>query len=430
MKKLSTLLTLGVLLIIIGCSDNPSQSTDPIEESPPTTNTSLECVDGESDGKYPCDNIDLLARVTPSDFSVQPLSGGSAFNDIWGWTDSQTGKEYALVGRVDGTSFVDVSDPSDPKIVGTLPKPDSASASTWRDIKVYKNYAYIVADNAGPHGMQVFDLANLRDAGNSGQIFQATAHYDQVHSAHNVVINTNTAYAYIVGSVGGGKTCGSGLHMVDIAEPLNPSFVGCFADPSTGRSGTGYTHDAQCITYEGPDADYRGQEICVGSNETAISIADVTNKENPKAVSTASYPGFAYVHQGWFTEDQRYFLLDDEFDEVSSNSNASTYIWDMQDLDNPQMIGTHRANYLSIDHNQYIKGDYVYQSNYTAGLRILSLDNVSSGELTEVAHFDTFPTNNNADFWGAWSSYPYFDSGIVVVNDISSGLFILKPNLD
>jgi hypothetical protein len=32
-------------------------------------------------------------------------------NDIWGWTDPLDGREYALVGRNDGTAFVDVTDP-------------------------------------------------------------------------------------------------------------------------------------------------------------------------------------------------------------------------------------------------------------------------------------------------------------------------------
>lgn len=429
MKYISTFL-LGTLLLVAGCADNPTQQTEPIDPSPEDNDEpSLECTDGLSDGQYSCNNVDLLAHVTAKDLDAEPLSNGVTFNDIWGWTDPKTGKEYALIGRVDGTSFVDVSNPSEPVIVGSLPKPSNANRSTWRDIKVYKNHAYIVADNAGEHGMQVFDLTNLRDYDGSPQTFSETTHYTEIQSAHNVVINTDTGFAYVVGSNGGGKTCGSGLHMVNIQDPTNPTFEGCFADPSTGRSGTGYTHDAQCVTYHGPDSEYQGQEICLGSNETAISIADVTDKDNPKAISTATYPGFGYVHQGWLTENQRYFLLDDEYDENNTNSKTTTYIWDMQDLDDPQMIGTYKADFFAIDHNQYIKGNYVYQTNYTAGLRILSLDNIANGQLTEVAHFDTYPANNDAEFFGTWSSYPYFDSGIVIASDITTGLFILKPNL-
>ena len=99
--------------------------------------------------------------------------------------------------------------------------------------------------------------------------------------------------------------------MIDLKDPANPVFAGCFSDGSTGRRGTGYSHDAQCVVYRGPDADYVGHEICLGSNETALSIADVTNKEAPYSISIATYPNVAYAHQGWLTDDHRYFYLND-----------------------------------------------------------------------------------------------------------------------
>ena len=80
----------------------------------------------------------------------------------------------------------------------------------------------------------------------------------------------------LIGLSAGGETCGGGLHMIDIRDPKNPVFAGCYAEIGTGRAGTGYTHDAQCVVYGGPDAAYQGREVCFGSNETAIVIADVT----------------------------------------------------------------------------------------------------------------------------------------------------------
>ena len=92
------------------------------------------------------------------------------------------------------------------------------------------------------------------------------------------MINEGTGFAYVVGSSGGGETCGGGLHMLDLSEPSVPAFAGCFFDGQTGRRGTGYSHDAQCVVYDGPDEDYQGREICLGSNETALSISDVTGQ--------------------------------------------------------------------------------------------------------------------------------------------------------
>jgi choice-of-anchor B domain-containing protein len=345
---------------------------------------------------------------------------------MWGWTDPKTGKEYALVGRNEGTSFVDVSDPNNPVYVGTLPMTEGAQASVWRDIKVYDNHAFIVADNAGTHGMQIVDLTDLREFDGTPITLEEAAHYDEIHSAHNVVINEDTGFAYVVGSSGGGQTCGGGLHMVNIQDPTNPTFAGCFSDPSTGRSGTGYTHDAQCVVYEGPDEEYQGQEICIGANETAISVADVTDKENPKAVATASYPDYAYVHQGWLTEDHRYFFQNDELDELTGNvEETRTLVWDMTDLDDPQFVREFYLGNPASDHNLYIKDDTMYQSNYVSGLQVVDVSDPENP--VKIGSFDTHPFGEDAPgFAGTWSNYPYFDSGIVVMTSSREGLFILE----
>lgn len=388
----------------------------------PITGDKVECTDNNAD-RFHCNNVNLLSFLP-----IEDIGGdrGVRLNDMWGWTDPETGKEYAIVGRNEGTSFVDVSDPNNPVYVGTLAKPDSARASTWRDIKVYDNHAYIVADNAGTHGMQVIDLTNLRNFDGTPITFEETAHYDGIHSAHNVVINKDTGFAYVVGSSGGGQTCGGGLHMVNIQDPTNPTFSGCFSDPSTGRSGTGYTHDAQCVIYEGPDEEYQGQEICVGSNETAISVADVTDKENPRAVSTASYPDYGYVHQGWFTEDHRYFFQNDELDELTGNvEQTRTLIWDMSDLDDPQFVREYFIDNPASDHNLYIKDGTMYQSNYVSGLQVI--DVTEPEKPVKKGYFDTHPFGKDqAGFAGTWSNYPYFDSGIVVMTSSREGLFILE----
>lgn len=388
----------------------------------PITGSKTKCSDGKA-SIFGCSNVNLLSFMP-----IDKIGGsrGVRLNDIWGWTDPKTDKEYALVGRMDGTSVVDVSNPGNPVYIGNMPKPDSAHTSVWRDIKVYKNHAYVVSDNAGMHGMQVFDLTKVRDFNGDPITFKQAANYDKIHSAHNVVINEDSGFAYIVGSSGGGKTCGGGLHMVNIQDPENPTFAGCFADPSTGRSGTGYTHDAQCVNYHGPDKQYQGHEICVGSNETAISIADVTDKEHPRAISTASYPDHAYVHQGWFTENQRYFFQNDELDELTGNvDHTRTLVWDLTDLDDPQFVQGYLLDNESTDHNLYIKGDTMYESNYVSGLQVIDVSDPANP--VQKGYFDTEPFGEDKPgFAGTWSNYPFFDSGIVIMTSSQEGLFILE----
>ncbi len=367
------------------------------------------CVDGLA-GQYPCKNVDLLAFM--------PLAsiGGGNGNDIWGWTDPLTQREYAIMGRTSGTSFVDITDPENPVYLGNLPT--HQFNSTWRDIKVYANHAFIVSEASG-HGMQVFDLTQLRNVVTPPVAFSANTRYTGFGNAHNIVINEETGFAYAVGT----STCSGGLHMVNIQNPLAPTFAGCF-------SADGYTHDAQCVIYTGPDTSHQGKEVCFNANEDTLTIVDVTNKAAPIQLSRTGYAGSRYTHQGWLDESQTYFLINDELDEQQLGHNTRTYVWDVSDLDAPLLLGNHTSTVPAIDHNLYIKGDYVYQSNYRAGLRILQVHDYASNQLEEVGYFDIYPLNDNPNFNGSWSNYPYFASGVVIVSGIEQGLFIVRPQLE
>ena len=236
--------------------------------------------------------------------------------------------------------------------------------------------------------------------------------------------------AFVVGASSGGETCGGGLHMVNIEDPRNPSFAGCFTDTSTGRAGTGYSHDAQCIIYDGPDEQYRGHEICFGSNETALSIADVTDRRNPEALGMATYPNVAYAHQGWITDDHKYFYMNDEGDELSGLTEGTrTLIWDVQELEDPIFVGAYVSDNPSVDHNLYIKGDTMYQSNYDSGLRVLDISDRENPR--PIAYFDTVPFGEDGGgMMGTWSNYPYFDSGVVVVTSMGEGVFLVRVRDD
>ena len=382
----------------------------------------IACADGGAAG-YDCDHVDLLSFVPWAELGA---GRGARLNDVWGWTDPLDGREYALVGRMDGTAFVDVTDPYNPRYLGNLAKTEGSRANSWRDMKVFRDHAFVVADGAGQHGMQIFDLTQLRDVTEPRE-FEATAMYTGIASSHNIAINEETGFAYLVGSSDGGETCGGGSHMVDINDPLNPVFAGCFAHPNTGRRNTGNSHDTQCVIYHGPDEDYAGREICVNSNETALSIADVTDKDNPVAVAAADYPNVAYAHQGWLTEDHRYFYSNDELDEVGGLVEATrTLIWDLADLDDPLLLSEYMNPTRATDHNMYVKGDRLYMSNNRAGLRVLDISDPENP--VELGYFDTTPWSaDEAGFDGTWSVYPYFESGSVLLSSRREGLFIVRP---
>jgi choice-of-anchor B domain-containing protein len=404
-----TLLLISGLFFLFSCSNSDNT---PVNDAPeemienPQTGFSP-CQDGMA-GIYPCNGYDLLGQISLTSFSA------SAGNDIWGWTDRTTGKEYALVGLNNGTVFVDITDTEELIYLGKLPT--ATGSSTWRDIKVYQDHAFIVSE-AGGHGMQVFDLTKLRNVANAPENFEADTRYTGFGNAHNIVINEASGFAYAVGT----DTFNGGAHFIDIQDPKNPIAAG-------GYGANGYSHDAQAETYNGPDANFTGQEIFIGANENQVAIVNVTDKNNPQQISTFQYSNIGYTHQGWFSEDQRYFILGDETDELTFGFDSRTLVFDLTDLENPILHTTYLGETAAIDHNGYVKEDDFYLANYTAGVRILDISGIDGETIVEEGFFDTYPLNNTAAFEGVWSVYPYFESEKIIVNDINSGLFVIKKS--
>ena len=380
--------------MIWSCSNDNSAST-------PEGN----CINGFAND-FPCNGIDFLSNISLETFEAQSA------NDSWGWTDPVTGNEYALIGLNNGLAFVDVTSPQSPVYLGKLPT--HTDNAPWRDVKVFDNHAFIVSESTN-HGMQVFDLTRLRDVTNTPQTFNEDAHYAEFGNAHNIIINKNSGFAYALGS----DTFNGGPHFIDISNPTNPQ-------PAGGYGLDDYSHDAQVVTYNGPDSQYAGQEIFIGSNENEIAIVNITDKANPESIATIDYNQIGYTHQGWFTEDQRYFILGDELDERSFGTPTRTLIFNLSDLDNPQLHFEYLGPTAAIDHNGYINGNTYYLANYTAGVRILDASQIADRTLTETAFFDTVPSTDEASFNGVWNVYPYLPSGTLIVTDIRGGLFLLK----
>ncbi|MEY2774418.1 MAG: hypothetical protein RLZZ275_765, partial [Bacteroidota bacterium] len=340
--------------------------------------------------------------------------GGTGGNDIWGWVDPVTGVEYALVGQRNGTAVVSLEEPTAPVTVGWLPT--ATVSSTWRDMKVHGDRMYVVSE-ASNHGLQVYNLNQLRTfEAPFPHILVPTATSTAFGKAHNVGIDEESARLYVVGS----NVAGGGLLIYSLANPDAPVVVGDFAE-------AGYVHDVQAVRYHGPDAQWQNRQIAFCAAASKLSLVDVTDPSDASLIVNRTYSQLAYTHQCWLTEDHRFLLLGDELDEMNFGIPTRTLVYDVSDLDNPVLIGTHLSTLPAIDHNQYVDGNLLYQSNYRAGVRMLTLSGVAQGTLSEIGFFDLDPASDAAQFNGTWSNYPYFPSGLVVANSIEGGLFVLRP---
>lgn len=367
-----------------------------------------------SGGPFTTSNVEFLGHV-----SLQTLGLGATNvfgNSLWGWTDPATSREYALMGLTNATAFVDITDPRNPVHLGNLPS--HTGSSTWRDIRVHQNRAYVVSDNNGAHGMQMFDLTRLRGA-TGPQTWTENGHYAGVNRTHTIAINEATGFAYLAGT----NTENGGLHVVDV-RPDSATYM----QRVGGFSADGYTHENQVVIYNGPDARFTGREISFNANEDTVTIVDATDKNSITQLSRTGYPNARYTHQGWLTPDQRYFVYNDELDEVqvAGVSKPRTHVMRVDDLTAPVYLGFFEGTETAIDHNLYIVGDLIYQSNYTAGLRILKIHDMETVNFEEVGYIDTRPFDSDEAFRGAWNNYPFFLSGTVAISDINEGLVLAR----
>ncbi len=377
------------------------------------------CVDGHAAG-FECHDVDLLAFL-----SIPSLGGEDRHrvSDAWGWTDPDTGREYALIGITDGMAILDVTHPSDPVHLGIVP----ANPSGARDIKTFRDHAFFTGDGAGSHGLVVFDLTRLRDVAGTPTRFEPDTIYTGIASAHNLIMEAERGVAIAVGASGGGQSCGGGFHMVDVSAPLQPTFRGCYTD-DVGLIAPGRTHDGQCVVYHGPDARYHDRQICIASNETALRFLDITRPDSVIEIAKATYPAAAYTHQGWLTEDHRYFFMNDELDELAGLATRTrTLIWDVSVLDDPVLVGEHLGPDGATDHNLFIRDDLLFEANYQAGVHILDIADPENP--VPIGSFDTTPYEGNPPGFatGAWTAFPFLDSGTLVVTSMYEGVFLLRP---
>jgi choice-of-anchor B domain-containing protein len=418
-------------------------------------------------GAYPCKNMTLAAFMTGEDLgspyakTANPEIYSTFVSDVWGWVDRTTGREYALVGMWDGTSIVDITDPTKPRAVvfveTTLGVKNGLDGNNniWRDIKVLGNVMYVGAETSF-HGIQTFDLATIR--GTEPGLVEQTWNFimfwlfgfttatvpvvtptyttPELGSTHNLVVATKAKKLIAVGMDVNDKTCPgknigrpsetvASLAVFDLSDNRRkPAFETC-VDVVGGR---GYVHDAHCINYHGPDQKYRGTNICALFMESLIVLF---NLDTLTTINSFTYDSQAYIYS------------DDELDEVdqTSGTNYSTcYIFNVTNLDariEPPRRFVTPGDHPNIDHNLYVKDGYIYQAAYTSGARIRKI--LPDMSLEEVAYFDgelacecvvsADPNCTCDSFDGAWTFFPYFESGITIAGGVSVGLFILQPTL-
>jgi choice-of-anchor B domain-containing protein len=325
------------------------------------------------------------------------VPAGNAFlNDIWGYTASDSG-EYALVGLTDAFSVVQI-DSTNPKELFRIPGP----VCVWRDIKVWKDHAYVVHeaffDTASTSsGLLICDLSFLPDSMPYSSWYGPNNEY---WASHNIFIDEK-GFAYLFGNA---DTSGESTLILDLADPKNPVKAGKYTEY--------YVHDGFV----------RGDTLWASEvYEGILRALDVSDKQNISSYGSVETPN-KFCHNVWLSNDNKYAFTTDE------RRGAFVGAFDVSDPSDMQELDKYQPDYGDsvVPHNTFYIDGYLVTSYYSDGVTIV--DAHRPNNLIEVGYFDTSPFNGEeGGFGGCWGVYPYFPSGRIVASDRQEGLFVLNP---
>ena len=314
-------------------------------------------------------------------------------SDVWGWTGPDS-TEYAIMGIAAGVAIINTNIM---EVVSIVPGPAKPGGPAHRDIKTYRNYAYVVNENTGVHeGLMIIDLKFLPDSA----VFIRSIPIDTVGGfrSHNLSIDTSKGFAYIEGHLPGV------LSIFDLSDPENPTYVAEF--PNNGFK----IHDL----YARNDTLYIAE-----SGFPFFSIWDLTNKIMPKLLVRKQVSEAGFVHNVWPTDDGKYLLSTQEAPDITVK------MWDISILkaDSIKIVGEWLGT-SRLAHNVHVKGNYAYVSHYESGIHVLDISDPEN--IFENASFDTYLQSDNEAFNGAWGVYPYTQNGTVFVSNIEGRLDVFE----
>lgn len=360
------------------------------------------------------EEVDML-NLSEVAFVPNDLMLTEKVNDIAAWYDEVFNESYLLVGCENGTALFKMMTDGMPVYMGKMAT--ATVSSLWRDIKVIHNHAYVVSE-APMHGTQILDLTALHAWSplNAAQDWFPDAVLPGPSVAHNAVAFEEESVLILVGS----DWFGGGAAIFDVQNPEAPQLLG-------GASEWGYIHDAQALKYNGPDEEHLGKLVLFTAGPSGFNILDISDPADVTSIGSASYDTPHYGHQVWVPETHDHAFFGDELDELNEGGATRTVVFDLTDLDAPIVVEMFEASVNATDHNQYNHGEWLFQSNYKAGLRMLSDAWPSLPILEERGHFDPLDDGNEPGFQGAWSHVMLPEEGVLAYTSIEQGLWVVKP---
>ncbi|NJB85279.1 choice-of-anchor B domain-containing protein [Lewinella marina] len=322
---------------------------------------------------------------------------GVAVNDIWGYA-APDGTEYALMGLDTGIAVISLADPDAATVVDVTSQP----TSIWRDVKSYREFAYATADQ-GSYGLTVIDLRELPERISYQPFtYEVPGYTGTFARAHNLYIDTLQGLLFTAG--GDRSINDGGVLIFDLKE--DPGVPRLIAQGPAVYAHDVYVQDNLMYTSE----IYKGE----------MAVYDISDLGNIRKLGATQTP-YRFAHNAWSNQDGTVVYTTDEV------ANASVAAFDLSDYNDIKLLDEYRPltslNTRTIPHNVHFIDDYLSISYYSDGLRVVDASEPTN--LVEVANYDTYD-GPDGGFNGAWGAYPYLPSGLTLVSDRQSGLFVVE----
>ncbi|MDP1728073.1 MAG: choice-of-anchor B family protein [Bacteroidota bacterium] len=345
----------------------------------------------------------LLGNFNKPDLTV--ISGNQTWNDLTGYFDPKTQREYVITGTTDSIYFLDITNPANIKQVDV--RFGKSIYARNRDYETYKHYAYCVSDQASGIGaLQIFDLQYLPDSvhkiyeSSSLGIFTHTIHIDSMSARLYMCANTKTPQPF------------SAMDIISLQNPEQPVFLAKLEVPV--KPGGSPLFDLVHEMYVRNDTAY------LSCGNEGIFIYDLRNPGKQSIIgSINAYPDKGYNHSCVLDNTGKFIMFTDE------NAGLDIKIFDINTLSDPKFVSQFNSSPMATPHNAYWHGDLAYVSSYHDGVRVYDIKDKSNPVM--VAWYDTHDTiEDYLGYKGCWGVYPYLPGRRVVASDMTYGIFVFE----
>lgn len=334
------------------------------------------------------------------------------WNDLIGYYDSLTQKEYIIAGSTDSIYFFDITIPTQIKLLDV--EYGSVKGVINRDYEIYKHYVYCVADQ-NRSSMQIYDLQYLPDSVH--KVYEDSA---LAINTHSIFIEAKSKRLYMCSNKyanwANGNIKESAMDIISLEDPEKPEFLAKLYVPirSNGEAAFRWVHESHV----------RNDTAYLSCGYSGLYIYDLRDLNNQQIIgSIVNYPSSGYNHSSWLSKDGKHIMFTDE------NMNLPTKIFDISIIQAPRLESMFISNEWAIPHNAYWYGSFAVISHYQDGVVIYNIADTKKPQL--AAYYDTYPQNGtdySKIFTGCWGVWPFLPSGNIIASDRTNGIFVLKAD--